>query len=92
MLCLKSNFVYCSSLYVLLADSLQLQFACFYLSCVFCAEFGCAGIVNCYDLYGVSGLGHFLDRSAGEGYVYVAVLGPAVVEFVSIIKKIDVVC
>ena len=92
MLCLKSNFFYHSSLYVLLADSLQLQFTCFCLGCIVCAQLGCAGIVYCYDLDLIGSLGHFLDRSTCEGYVYIAALGPAVAEFLPIIKEIDIVC
>ena len=92
MLCLESNFLYRSSLYALLAYAFKLQLACFDLVCVFCAEFGLAGVVDCYDFYLIGSFAHLLDRSAGEGYVYVALLGPAVAEFLSIIKEVDIVC
>ena len=92
VLCLESDFLYSRILYVLLTDGLKLQLACLSLCCIFCAQLGLAGIVYCYDLNLIGSLGHFLDRSTGEGYVYIAALGPAVAEFLPIIKEIDIVC
>ena len=92
MLCLESNFFYSLTLYALLAYALQLQLAGLYCFCLFCSQLGLAGVVYGYDLYFVGDLSHFLNRSASEGYVYIAVLGPAVAELLSIIKKVDVVC
>ena len=92
VLCLKPNFFYSLTLYALLANAFQLQLASLYCFCLFCSQLGLAGVVYGYDLYFIGGLSHFLNRCAGEGYVYIAALGPAVAEFLSIIKKIDVVC
>ena len=92
VLCLESNFLYSRILYVLLTDGFKLQLACLSLCCILCAQLSLAGIVYCYDLDLIGSLGHFLDRSTGEGYVYIAALGPAVAEFLPIIKEIDIVC
>ena len=81
VLCLESNFFYSLTLYALLAYALQLQLAGLNCFCLFCSQLGLVG-----------DLSHFLNRSASEGYVYIAVLGPAVAELLSIIKKVDVVC
>ena len=92
VLCLESDFLYSRILYVLLTDGLKFQLACLSLCCILCAQLGLAGIVYCYDLDLIGSLGHFLDRSTGEGYVYIAALGSAVAEFLPIIKEIDIVC
>ena len=92
MLCLESNFLYSRTFYVLLAYAFQLQLASLYGLCLISSQLGLAGVVYGYDLNFVGGLSHFLNRCAGEGYVYIAVLGPAVAELLSIIKKVNVVC